>query len=441
MPRLSVIMIVKDEADCLAECLASVQPVADEIVVVDTGSNDDTVAIAESFTAKVVHMAWVDDFAQARNRSITEASGDWLLHMDADEVLDEEGAQQIRALVDDDGAGADAIEVTLANYCDDPRAWRWVPVQAGDAMARGFSGYLPVGLLRLFRNRPDFEYREAVHENITASVEEGDGVIMQSDLVIHHYGYEPDPAKNEAKAALYLRIARAKMESHPEDVKALGDFAEQANASGLTDEAEAACRRAQALNPLHLETASTLANILMSRGELDGAKAVLLQLEEEGISPPHVVIALGAIALKAGKLEEAQRRLEAVTIQAPRQPMARLVLARVYDRLGETEHALRELQLTQDLAPGIQEFQDRVKAHQLRSEGEAFAQNSTFHPALECLVAAMELDGEDPVIHNDLGVVLYQLGEVEKARESIARALQLAPGWAEAQENLTALGG
>ena len=439
MPKLSVIMIVKNEEGCLADCLTSVCAVADEIVVVDTGSTDDTIAIAKSFDATVVEMKWVDDFAVARNRSIAAATGDWLLHLDADEVLDDDGMLRIRQLVDNDGEGADAVELVLANYCDDARAWRWVPVAKGDDRARGFSGYLPVGLLRLFRDGRGYEYREPVHENITESVVEAGGVIHSLDVMIHHYGYELDPTKNQTKADLYLRIAREKVADNPEDLKALADFAEQANACGLVKEAEEACRKAQALDLLHLETATTLANILMNRGDLKEAEEVLLQLEGAGISPPHVVIALGAIALHDGRVDEAQRRLEAVTIQAPKQLMARLMLARVYDRQGAGEHALRELELAQDMAPGIAEFQNRVKAHGLRREAEAFAQNGNLNPALECLVAAMQLDAEDPVIHNDLGVVLFQLGEKEKARESVSRALQLAPGWADARNNLDAL--
>ena len=186
MPKLSVIMIVKNEEGCLADCLTSVCAVADEIVVVDTGSTDDTIAIAKSFDATVVEMKWVDDFAVARNRSIAAATGDWLLHLDADEVLDDDGMLRIRQLVDNDGEGADAVELVLANYCDDARAWRWVPVAKGDDRARGFSGYLPVGLLRLFRDGRGYEYREPVHENITESVVEAGGVIHSLDVMIHH---------------------------------------------------------------------------------------------------------------------------------------------------------------------------------------------------------------------------------------------------------------
>ena len=168
MPTLSVVMIVKDETRCLAECLDSIRDIADEIVIGDTGSLDDTVAVAHRYAAKVHTVPWRDDFAAARNEVLQHATGDWLLHLDADEVLDPASAARIREIVDNDDA--DAIEVILANYSDDLRAWRWVPVDPASTMSRGHAGYVAVGLLRLFRNHRGFEYREAVHENITESV-------------------------------------------------------------------------------------------------------------------------------------------------------------------------------------------------------------------------------------------------------------------------------
>ncbi|MEZ0373175.1 MAG: glycosyltransferase, partial [Candidatus Sericytochromatia bacterium] len=81
-------MIVRDEADCLAACLASVMPLDPELVVVDTGSHDETPAIAAGFGARVLHHPWNDDFAGARNVSLAQARGDWILVIDADEHLD-----------------------------------------------------------------------------------------------------------------------------------------------------------------------------------------------------------------------------------------------------------------------------------------------------------------------------------------------------------------
>ena len=92
-------MIVRDEASLLSECLASIQNVAQQIVVVDTGSNDDTVAIAKSFGAEVHHFEWIDDFAAARNESLRFATGDWILWLDADERLMPESLPHLKRLL------------------------------------------------------------------------------------------------------------------------------------------------------------------------------------------------------------------------------------------------------------------------------------------------------------------------------------------------------
>ena len=86
-PALSLCMIVKDEEDCLARCLLSATPVVDETVIVDTGSTDRTKEIAKAFGAKVYDFEWTDDFSEARNLSLSKATGEWILVLDADETI------------------------------------------------------------------------------------------------------------------------------------------------------------------------------------------------------------------------------------------------------------------------------------------------------------------------------------------------------------------
>ncbi|GMV91158.1 MAG: hypothetical protein AMXMBFR82_09360 [Candidatus Hydrogenedentota bacterium] len=424
MPTLSVVMIVKNEAHCLGECLESIRAIADEIVIGDTGSADETAAIARGFGARVITIEWHNDFAEARNAVLHAATGDWLLHLDADEVVDPENARRIRELVDVDCDGADAIEVTLANYCDTPRAWRWVPAPPDDPYARGKSGYIAVGLLRLFRNRRGFEYREPVHENITESVEEAGGTIHVQPILIHHYGYESDGSG--AKGERYLTIAREKAALQPENPKAWHDLSEQLLALGHTDEAEYASRRALALEPEHLGAATTLGNILLNRGDLDEARALFLRLEMDGTTLPHVSTALAAIACRQGRLNEALGRLEKVIKAAPSNIMARLYFARALDLAGFFEDAAIHLDVALRYAPSLTELQDRKEAHKLRADGEEQARNGDPEAALATLVRALRLDAEDPLIHLSIGVVLDQLGQSEGAERSFARARRLA---------------
>jgi glycosyltransferase involved in cell wall biosynthesis len=95
-PLISLCMIVKDEEQCLARCLDSVKNIVDEIIIVDTGSTDNTVKIAEFYTEHVYHFEWINDFAAARNESIKHATGKWILVLDADEYLEPEAGQTLR---------------------------------------------------------------------------------------------------------------------------------------------------------------------------------------------------------------------------------------------------------------------------------------------------------------------------------------------------------
>lgn len=88
MITISLCMIVRDEAAVLARCLDSVDGVADEIIVVDTGSTDETEEIACRYTDRVYRFPWIDDFAAARNEAFSKATMEYLLWLDADDLLE-----------------------------------------------------------------------------------------------------------------------------------------------------------------------------------------------------------------------------------------------------------------------------------------------------------------------------------------------------------------
>src|SRR5512143_1026788 len=106
MPTLSLAMIVKNEEKNLGHCLASVRDLVDEMVVVDTGSTDGTVALAESFGARIGHFPWTGDFGAARNESLRLCTGDWVLILDADEAVDALDHAKIRAAIAQDTPAA-----------------------------------------------------------------------------------------------------------------------------------------------------------------------------------------------------------------------------------------------------------------------------------------------------------------------------------------------
>ena len=424
MSRLSVVMIVKNESRCLADCLESVRGIADEIVIGDTGSTDDTMAIAKRFGAHCISIAWQNDFAAARNQGLAVATGDWLLHLDADEVVDAVGAQRIRALVDQDGAGADAIEVTLANYSNEMRAWRWTPAPPGDPMARGFSGYIAAPLLRLFRNHRGYQYREPVHENITESVLELGGRIRSEPILIHHYGYA---VRADEKARLYLSIARQKSEMRPDDPKAWHDLSEQLFALGETNESAVAAANALRLDPNHVGAATTLATIRLNAGDLEAARKGLEAMVSRGIAPAHVLTALAAIACKQGRIEDARTLIDAAVGRDARSLMGHLYRARILDIQGDAYGTEEELAAALALAPALEEVQQRKRARTLRCEADEMQIAGDNTGALTIYVQALRLDSEDPLIHLGIGRASRELGQADAAQRCFNRAQALCP--------------
>ncbi len=104
-PKLSLCMIIRDEQEMLPGFLDSVANLWDELIVVDTGSTDDSVRLVEAAGARLIHFSWIDDFSAARNASLESATGRWILFLDADERPAAGLVQEIRSLVEDPLAG------------------------------------------------------------------------------------------------------------------------------------------------------------------------------------------------------------------------------------------------------------------------------------------------------------------------------------------------
>jgi glycosyltransferase involved in cell wall biosynthesis len=170
--RISLAMIVKDEEEMLPRCLEAIHDVVDELIIVDTGSTDRTVEIAESFGAKVLHHEWTGDFAEARNISLDAATGDWFMYLDADEVLVREDAQKLRELAGH--VWREAIFFTETNFTGD--------LQDGTAVNHN--------ALRMYRNRPEYRFEGRIHEQIAHTLPSSmPERIEQPTVRIEHYGY------------------------------------------------------------------------------------------------------------------------------------------------------------------------------------------------------------------------------------------------------------
>lgn len=168
---LSLCMIVKNEEQNLKRCLLNVKTIVDEIIIVDTGSIDNTKTIALEFTDKVYDFKWCDDFSAARNFSISKATNDWILILDADEFVESFNKEKILDFIRSEDNIENVGRIKLYNVID-------------DSLGNKRSSEL---ISRLF-NKTYFYYEGIIHEQIT-SVDKKKFKTIPIDITVNHIGY------------------------------------------------------------------------------------------------------------------------------------------------------------------------------------------------------------------------------------------------------------
>lgn len=245
-------MIVRNEADHLRRCLASVRPLCDQIVVVDTGSSDDSASVAAGFGASVLHRPWDADFSAARNLALDHLQTTWVLYIDADEeIRDTEIAGVRRTLASSTGVAAYRVKFATR------------------------LGWTPYREYRLWRHRSDVRYTGRIHESMLGDLrrivrEEGQR-FADIDLFIQHYGYEGDQT---AKHLRNLPLLEQQVVTTPRRVYLWNHLARVYEALGRHDDATAAIDRGIAIvreyglqEPVDIQVFGTKAFSLLFHGE------------------------------------------------------------------------------------------------------------------------------------------------------------------------------
>lgn len=226
---ISLCMIVKDEEKHLPNCLTSVRGVVDEIIVVDTGSMDRTIEIAQSFGATVIKAEWEQHFSKARNIGLDQARGEWILFLDADESLDAAGGGQLRVWAQDEELMALLLQVRNV---------------IGDEESSGSTVH-PV--LRMFRNAEKHRFEGRIHEQIAAAILRGnpEAKFQMTDVVIHHYGYRAQDVLEKNKLERNMKLLQFALAEEPSNTFHHYNIGVEFLRRGEADKALDAFRRAR----------------------------------------------------------------------------------------------------------------------------------------------------------------------------------------------------
>lgn len=268
-------MIAKNEEAFIASAISSVAEIVSEVILVDTGSEDSTVKIAEDLGARVYYQPWQDDFSKPRNLSLQYAKSDWILILDADEVIAEQDLSKLKKLTSDP---LRCIEFLQRHYTDDHRLSNFTPCQGEfPELERNHGGYFESNLVRLFPNHDGIHYRGRVHELVEHSIRDiGKHRIERTEVRIHHYGHIDSVKREKKKSSIYTPLGEAKTKEQPKDWKNFFELGVEHNNNGNLEESLAAFREAARLNPEYLSTWINMGYVQCELGAFQDAVGSLM---------------------------------------------------------------------------------------------------------------------------------------------------------------------
>ncbi len=421
-------MIVKNEGHHLSDCLQPIQSVVDEIVLVDTGSTDGTKEIAKAFGAKVFDFPWCDDFSAARNESIRQATGDYILWLDADDRMEAEEVKKLGQLKTRFPQRKDEAYFLIV---------RNPSLVDGETLFRQ---------LRIFPKVKGGYFEGRIHEQIYHRLQSLGVKRIDTDIQILHQGYH-GPEEVLQKILRNLSIIKNALETDPENIF------------------------------LHFQAARTLAGLSRFTEAVEHMEKVLrhpkVRSEEKRFCFDAMLL-LAQWYMELGRYEEAFRLMNDVDALGERNSLFYFyrgdLLYRMKDHEGAIKEILTFLENPIDIGtlPVNSDWLRHYPYHILWQcylrQGESTLANEMFHTllsqprthpkcleelGLRCLKEgqfqeaaiyyqkAIEEKGPTDANYSNLGLALWRAGRTEEARKTLEKALELNP---ERWEALTHLG-
>ena len=379
--QLSLCMIVKNEEADLPHCVNSVKPVLDEIIIVDTGSTDNTKEVARQLGAKVFDFSWVDDFSAARNESILRATGDYILWLDADDRVDPPEMEKLGLL--------------QQNFSWKKNKAYYLRVNSQSPM----DGETHFYQLRVFPNVAGARFEGRVHEQVFYRLKKLGMEFVQTDIMIRHTGYH-DEAAIRQKSERNLKIIQDELRGDPYNLVHHYNAARTLGGIG---------RLAEALE--HME--KIVGNQTIRKKE----RQFFLEAS----------ILTGKYYADLGRYERAVAIFQDLVRQFPENGLVHFGLGENLYKVKDYEGAIESLQKSLHFPMEISIFPvnlDKLKYFQLHILGECYMKTGQGELAREMLSSALNLHRDDHTSLQTLGLLALQRGEFGPAADYFERAIK-----------------
>jgi len=389
-PTLSLCMIVKNEAENLPQCLEPIKDVFDQIVIVDTGSCDNTVEIAKSYGAEVHYFEWRDDFSAARNESLKYATGDYIFFLDGDDRIEHVEALKLKKLITPENACLRAKRKDVAFYC------LLFCYEANGQDTETFQ-------LRLFPNLPGVEFEGLVHEQVAYSLQRLRIRSQVCDVKITHIGYRDTDALMQ-KIHRNIPLLEQQIKKTPERVNVRLHLVTHYNALGEID-----------------KSIAELEHLIKQTEEEDGYREAFLVC----------CVMLGNNYRKINKPDAAIEMYRRALEVEPDYGLAHFLLGELYYKLDRIPAARMELLIAQNT--GIQLCRTPIPRRTIYYYisyflGRCHEEKGDMNLAIMEYKQAIAIEPLSVEVYTRLGSVYMQRGQYEEAQEAFNQAAQFSKG-------------
>ena len=302
-------MITKNEEKFLEQCLSSIKGIADEIIIVDTGSTDKTKEIAKKFNAKIFDFKWIDDFSAARNESIKHATKDWILVLDADEVIEEKGLSKIRDAIENAEKDIAGFQLEQRSYINNFFEGA-VKNDSDFELVKQYAFYIPHYLVRLFKNNLVLKFRHMVHELMEDSIIEKNLKYKKLSVVLHHFGSLKDINLISDKTEQYIKIILRQLEENPESSRYSYQAARMHIGRNDFSNALKYFKKTAKLNPNYKLVFSEIAKIYLQMNDNNRAIEYFKKSIKYNPDNPSPANNIAVVYMSMGKFRQAKKILE-----------------------------------------------------------------------------------------------------------------------------------